>query len=333
MKNILAFCLGAILLYGWIPGPAPAAPAGEKPPVVVEPLRPVDVARPDFVVGNGTPASITLQALQAALLRGGMITFNPGGRPVTLPVTKTLTLPVNTRPTVLDGGGLVTLDGLGRNQILIKGWKTVLTVQRLKFIAARTAKEGAAIKVENWDGALSVIDCQFDNCKTTEPGPDIGGGAIRTLGQKHCQVSGCKFHDCAGSNGGAICSLGSQLTLVNCSFTNCTAFGYGGGMDARPKGKGMGGVGGAVYVERRQPERRGTAALHRPVRVPQQLGRRSWRRRLRLRLQASQEPEHLPRLDFRGQQGHGRAGPLPGVRRGRLHPGQRGLFPQFHLPQ
>ncbi len=249
MKNIFAFCLGAIVLYGWIPGPAPAAPAGEKPPVVVEPLRPVDVARPDFVVGNGTPASITLQALQAALLRGGMITFNPGGRPVTLPVTKTLTLPVNTRPTVLDGGGLVTLDGLGRNQILIKGWKTVLTVQRLKFIAARTAKEGAAIKVENWDGALSVIDCQFDNCKTTEPGPDIGGGAIRTLGQKHCQVSGCAFHDCAGSNGGAICSLGSQLTLVNCSFTNCTAFGYGGGMDARPKGKGMGGVGGAVYVD------------------------------------------------------------------------------------
>ena len=249
MKDILALCLGTILAWGWAPSPALAAPQGEKPPVVVEPLRPVEIARPDFVVGNGTPASITLEALQAALIRGGMIAFNTGGRPVTLPVTKTLTLPVNTRPTVLDGGGMVTLDGLGRNQILIKGWKTILTVERLKFTAARTAKEGAAIKVENWDGMLWVIDCQFDNCKTTEPGPDIGGGAIRTLGQKHCLVSGCKFHDCAGSNGGAICSLGSQLTLVNCSFTNCAAFGYGGGMDARPKGKGMGGVGGAVYVD------------------------------------------------------------------------------------
>jgi predicted outer membrane repeat protein len=209
----------------------------------------VEIVRPDFVVGNGTPASVTLENLQAALNRGGTIVFNTGGRPVVLPVTKTLILPVNTSPTVLDGGGMVTLDGLGRNQILVKGWKTVLTVQRLKFTAARAAKEGAAIKVENWDGALSVIDCQFDNCKTTEPGPDIGGGAIRALGQKHCLVSGCKFYDCAGSNGGAICSLGSQLTLVNCTFTNCAAFGYGGGADAKPKGKGMGGIGGAVYVD------------------------------------------------------------------------------------
>jgi len=248
-SNVLARCLGALLLCGWMSGPAPAASPGEKPPVVVEPQRPVEIARPDFVVGNGTPASVTLQALQAALDRGGTIVFNTGRRPVALPVTKTLNLPVNTRPTVIDGGGLATLDGLERNQILVKAWKTVLTVQRLKLSGARAAKEGAAIKVENWDGALAVIDCQFDNCKTTEPGPDIGGGAIRALGQKHCLVSGCKFHDCAGSNGGAICSLGSQLTLVNCSFTNCAAFGYGGGLDARPKGKGMGGIGGAVYVD------------------------------------------------------------------------------------
>jgi predicted outer membrane repeat protein len=243
------FCLQAILLGCWMSAPILAAAPGEKPPVVVEPLRPVPITQADFVIGNGTPASVTLEALQAALSRGGAIVFNSGGKPVTLPVTKTLNLPVNSRPTLIDGGGLLTLDGLGRNQILVKGWKTVLTVQRLRFTAARAPKEGAAIKVENWDGALQVIDCQFDNCKTTEPGPDIGGGAIRALGQKHCLVSGCKFHDCAGSNGGAICSLGSQLTLVNCSFTNCTAFGYGGGMDARPKGKGMGGIGGAVYVD------------------------------------------------------------------------------------
>jgi predicted outer membrane repeat protein len=241
--------LGAVVLGCFTAAPVPAAAAGEKPPVVVEPQRPVPITQADFVIGSGTPASVTLEALQMALSRGGAIVFNTGGKPVMLPVTKTLNLPVNTRPTVIDGGGLVTLDGLGRNQILVKGWKTLLAMQRLKFVAARAPKEGAAIKVENWDGALSVIDCQFDNCKTTEPGPDIGGGAIRALGQRHCLVSGCKFRDCAGSNGGAICSLGSQLTLVNCSFTNCTAFGFGGGQDARPKGKGMGGIGGAVYVD------------------------------------------------------------------------------------
>ena len=39
---------------------------GEKPPVVVEPLRPVAIAQPDFVVGNGSPASVNLEVLRGA---------------------------------------------------------------------------------------------------------------------------------------------------------------------------------------------------------------------------------------------------------------------------
>jgi hypothetical protein len=60
------------------------------------------------VVGTGTPASCTPAALVAAVTTGGQITFNCGAAPHTIVVTSTLSLPNNA---VLDGGGLITLDG------------------------------------------------------------------------------------------------------------------------------------------------------------------------------------------------------------------------------
>jgi hypothetical protein len=220
---------------------------GETPPVTAEPAKPVEIAKAEHVIGSGTPDSVTAAALEKALAKGGTIVFNTGGQPATVLVTKTLILPVSTKPTVIDGGGLVTLDGGEKCRIIQKAWKTELTVQRLRFINARVDTSGAAINVENWDGRLSVIDCQFENCKTTSPGPDIGGGAMRATGQKHFLISGCTFNNCEGSNGGAICSLGSQLSVIACSFTNNTAFGTGGGADRGPNGKG--GIGGAIYMD------------------------------------------------------------------------------------
>ena len=162
-------------------------------------------------------------------------------------MTKTLTLPVNTSPTVLDGGGMVTLDGLGRNQILIKGWKTVLTVQRLKFTAARTAKRARRSRSRTGT-ALSVIDCQFDNCKTTEPGPDIGGGAIRALGQKHCLVSGCNFTTVPAPTAGpfAAWAANSRWSTAPSPTVRPSAT-AGDGCQAQRQGDGR--IGGAVYVD------------------------------------------------------------------------------------
>ncbi|MCZ7649238.1 MAG: right-handed parallel beta-helix repeat-containing protein [Planctomycetota bacterium] len=223
--------------------------AGEpaKPPEIIERFAPVDTSKPDHVIGSGSPQSVTLEALQAALNKGGVIVFNTGGQPVTLTVTKTLNMSQRAKPTVIDGHHLVTLDGGGATRILEKEWKTELTVQRLRFQHARTEKEGAAIWNTNWDGRMSVIDCQFEDCKTTSKGPDIGGGAIRVTGQKNLIVSNCRFTGCEGSNGGAICTIGCQMTLVGCSFFNCRAFGSGGGADAGPNGQG--GIGGAVYID------------------------------------------------------------------------------------
>jgi hypothetical protein len=69
------------------------------------------------VVGTGSAASCTFSQLQAAATKGGVITFNCGSGPVTIPVTATLNLPT-TKNTVIDGGNKITLDGGNAVQIL-----------------------------------------------------------------------------------------------------------------------------------------------------------------------------------------------------------------------
>ncbi len=240
-----------------VPGDTVSVKAGGSwviypPNPVVDNYPLVDTSSPTHVIGTGTPASVTVADLQAAMDASNdiIITFDTGGSPVTLTLTEQLHIPqdgTNYKNIVIDGGGLVTLDGDLTTRIIEKGWKVKLTVQRLTFQNARTAESGAAVNVENWDGSFTALDCTFDNCQTTSPGPDIGGGAVRAQGQLHSIFSNCTFTNCKGSNGGAINSLGSQLTIINCTFTGCEAFGTGGGADQGANGQG--GIGGAIYTD------------------------------------------------------------------------------------
>ena len=240
------FLIRCIALCLFLSSPAWAvaakpAPAAIKP--AYEALKPVRIEKPTHVIGKGTPESVTFEALKRAVAAGGSIVFNTGGKPVTIPCPETLNIG-DLKTVIIDGMGLVTLDGMEKTKILTKEWKVDMTVQRLRFINARTDKQGAAINNTKWDGSMTVIDCYFENCKCTSDGPDIGG-AIRMTGQRHFQVSNCVFKDCAGSNGGAVVNLGSQVSYINCLFENCHAFGNGGGLDAGPNGQG--GIGGAIY--------------------------------------------------------------------------------------
>lgn len=67
----------------------------------------VYAAPTDTVIGDGTPADCTAQALEAALAAGGEIAFDCGPDPLTLYVSE---MTVDTAATV-DGGWLVTLSG------------------------------------------------------------------------------------------------------------------------------------------------------------------------------------------------------------------------------
>ncbi|MBI3854803.1 MAG: hypothetical protein HY293_03835 [Planctomycetes bacterium] len=227
----------------FIPVPAPLLPAGNAPGTTFPALSPTPLGGTPTTIDATNPRSDAQVAadLQAALTAGGSINFTTtGGGTRTIVLAAQLVLPAF-GSAIVDGGNLITLSGGGAVRILLKQYQSTLTVQQLAFIDASAGPgSGAAINVEDWDGRLTVIDCSFSNCSASPTGPDIGGGAIRATGQRHFQVSGCTFTNCRGSNGGALNSLGCQLSVINSSFTGCSATGGAGG---------SGGIGGAIYID------------------------------------------------------------------------------------
>jgi hypothetical protein len=101
--------------------------------------QPADVSNPTSVIGTGTAASCTFSALNTAVGKGGVITFNCGSAPVTIAITATMNLPTN-KNTVIDGGGKITLDGGHAVQILsfngpdFQTNNNGLTLQHLSFV-------------------------------------------------------------------------------------------------------------------------------------------------------------------------------------------------------
>src|SRR5512139_3879187 len=87
-----------------------------------------DEALASGVVGTGTPASCTEAALDAALVGGGMVTFNCGGT-ATITVTSTKTIGADT---TIDGGSLITISGGNSVGIFsVKNADVKFTVQNL----------------------------------------------------------------------------------------------------------------------------------------------------------------------------------------------------------
>ncbi len=221
-------------------GPPPAR--CEAPPLA-------DTSAPDHVVGDGSPASCTAEALAAAAADGGVIVFDCGPDPVTIELGSVVTF---TRESVLDGGDRVILDGAGQDRILYldSGYDQIgprLTVQRLVFIRGQapsggedTAQGGGAIYRDG--GSLTVIHCLFDGNHAPSPGQDIAGGAIYGFGGGDTVVVDSVFMRNEASDGGAIGSLNGDLTIINSRFEDNHAT----GTDGNP---GNGGAGGAIYMD------------------------------------------------------------------------------------
>lgn len=239
-----------------------------------------DVSRPTTVVGTGTAASCTFAALKAAVTAGGVITFKCGANPVTIPVTATMNLPTGLN-TVIDGGGLVTLDGQSSVQIMRFDHNNFMvntvrvTLQNLTVINGKTTPvqtiptaplpcsqgyddgEGGALYMR--DGNLTIINSTFSNNQAALLGPDTGGGAIYVLGSKSgVIVVNSKFIGNKASNGGAVAGLFAQFEIYNSLFQNNTATGNGANYDDATKCSvihnnqhevGSGGNGGAIYQD------------------------------------------------------------------------------------
>lgn len=248
--------------------PLPGNPDGDYP--VPAAARAVDTSDPDVVIGNGTPRSCTSAAVVAAVARGGVITFDCGPNPHTIAMSATARVFNDTGPEiVIDGGGLVTLDGQGERRILYMNtcdpdlvWTTShcndqdhprLTIQNIAFTRGWDAgKEntdgGGAIFARG--GRLKIVNSVFygNRCETT--GTDVGGAAVRVFDQfddlpvyvvNSTFGGGPSFaNECA--NGGAISSIGVSWTIINSLFSYNEAIGKGAN-----GGSPGGGNGGAIY--------------------------------------------------------------------------------------
>ena len=244
--------------------------------------KPVDTSHPTTVVGTGTAASCTFGALQSAVAGGGIITFSCGSTPVTIPVTATLNLPID-RNTVIDGGGLVTLDGKSAVQILrfdspnFQANDSGLTLQHISLVDGKQTPtqripvapapcsqgwddgEGGALYMR--DGNLTVIDSIFTGNQAAMLGPDTGGGAIYVLGSKRgALIVSSTFTNNTASNAGAVGGLFCELDVYDSLLTGNTAAGNGANNDDPSKCSvinngqnevGSGGNGGALYSDGR----------------------------------------------------------------------------------
>ena len=240
--------------------------------------QPENTSTPDHVVGTGTAASCTSAAFIAAVAQGGVITFNCGSSPVTIQMTGTANIfnqvnNANNQKVVIDGGGLVTLDGGGAHRILYQNtcdqsliWATSscdkqsfpqLTVQNITFANAL----GAASEVDsgglNGGGAMYVGGGTFKayNIKVTgssetspagELAQDLAGGAIYAFElTAPAYIVNSTFQGNSGTNGGALGSIGISFTIINSVFTGNSATGHG--ENPAATGTTGGGLGGAIY--------------------------------------------------------------------------------------
>jgi hypothetical protein len=208
----------------------------------------------------------------AAVAAGGIITFNCGSAPVTIDMTATAQIFNDAAAaTVIDGGGRVTLSGMGQRRILYMNtcdkklvWTTPhcqnqeypqLTVQNLTFVDGDASKEaipeGGAIYASG--GRFKVVNSRFFSNVCASTGPDTAGGAIYSTNQfqvlpvyvVHSTFGAESSLSNICSNGGALGSIEVSWTVINSVLSYNQAVGNGGNPAAN--GTPGGGSGGAIY--------------------------------------------------------------------------------------
>ena len=230
--------------------PLPGAP-GSGLTTCQSPVGPADVSHPTTIVGTGAAASCTEAGFAAALAAGGTITFDCGSDPVVIPMSKQHLV---TQNTVIDGGGLVTLDGGNAHGILaIRTYYNVLdptlTVQNLTLRRGHTTDvpntsglDSGGAAIFRLGGSLVVINSTFADNHGPVTGQDVAGGAIYSIGNGPTTVVGSLFLRNSASNGGAIGNLGNDFTIVNSRLAGNHATGNSGN-------PGNGGNGGGISID------------------------------------------------------------------------------------
>ncbi len=166
------------------------------------------------VVGDGTPASCTGNALAAAIAKAGVITFNCGALPHTI-LADTMTI-VSGIDVTLDGAGLITLDGAAARRIFTIQENASLTLNKITLINGHTEGDGGAIVTR---GRLSINDSLLQNNHASSLSGS--GGALVVLGGS-VTVRNSTFDSNQGDAGGGALYLaaGASGEIYNSHLTN-----------------------------------------------------------------------------------------------------------------
>lgn len=225
------------------------------------------------VVGTGTPASCTRNALSAALSGGGLVTFNCGSAPATISINALLDISVAN--TTIDGGGRITLQGVP-GQLMIRhrtlaNVPSTLTLRNLTIsgasVSGPNADGGAIFSVNNsfsppsYPQTLNIDTVTFINniVNTTSASTgypsDFGGGAIFTSGG-YLNITNSVFtgNQAQHGAGGAIHVLRSNLSITSSVFSgNMTTPAVVPGNNS--------GFGGAIYIDGALSSGNGTISI------------------------------------------------------------------------
>ncbi len=214
------------------------------------------------VVGNGSPGSCTESALLAVVPAGGVITFNCGAGPQTIPFTFTMAIGSDNPPVIIDGNNAITFDGTGittgmivlfggaaslphvtfKRLVIANGNITTglnaggaiqnfgnLTLDTVTLRNNLTSGAGAIFQ-EPCTGCLTptlyTTQCLFQNNTT-------GGGAISVQGGI-AKIAQSTFVGNSSPSDGAIQIYGNadfqvDVTIDSCTFVNNTATGFNAG--------------------------------------------------------------------------------------------------------
>ncbi len=220
--------------------PAAPAPTGSAGVTAGTPIP-----KGAVVVGSGRAAGCTAAALRAAVAKvvrrgSGTVSFACGAKPVRIALDRPLAFTGGgSARYVLDGRGLVTLDGGGRTGLVTLPDAPGLSVtfRGLTFTRARTATQGAAVH-GGWRNRIVVQDCVFSANTSTSAKGDFDGGGALYVHEGSATVRRSTFTGNRALNGGAIQNTIGDLLVESSTFTgnSSTVAGRGGG-------------GGAIYSD------------------------------------------------------------------------------------
>lgn len=187
----------------------------------------------DAVVGNGSPASCTEAAFDAALATavsgGGTITFNCGAAEATIPFS--LVKLINLGNVTIDGANRIVLSGSNNDRHFFVGSGVTFHLQNITLRDGNSLVSGGAIEAS---GAQVILQ----NVRLLNNYSSVTGGAIYCY-DSTLTMSNSLLENNASDTAGAIFNDGCAMTISGSTLRGNQAlntFGRGGAIENRPLG-------------------------------------------------------------------------------------------------